>query len=424
MKNISRWALLFVLSFSAIVFGAIPPQAFAQGGEQARITQVDASNFPKVTIYLSVTGPNGEPINIDASRIKLYEDGKPIKPDSIRAIGKQTGQVEPLTTLLVMDVSGSMNVDGKLDAAKNAARAYVDQMRPGDQAGLVAFNSKVQYAQSITADHNALKSAIDRLRADDNTAMYDALTEGVKILGQSSGRKAIIALTDGMDNSSTNNADNVVAGIGPSGLSISLIGFGDPSLGTTQYGGIDEARLKSIADRTGGLYAHASDADALKRVFEYYGRVLQNEYAITFTSLTNLRDGVNRSLEVSLAAPSGAPISAQSRYNPGGVVPEVAKIPTGLPLFPIALAGLILLLLAPAIITRAGGGIGWNRRGGRVRLGRPPTAFGKTGASAAASSAFERAGSAARNIFSGIGKKKKTPRVRIHDASPPRLKMR
>lgn len=420
MKIISRFILAFAL-LSVLLLSAIPSMALAQGSEQARITQVDASNFPKVTVYVSVTGPNGEPIGIDPNRITLTEDGKAIKPDQVRAVGKQTGQVEPLTTLLVIDVSGSMNEGGKLDAAKNAARAYIDQMRPGDQAGLVAFNSQVQYVQPLTADKNALKSAIDRLSANENTAMYDALSQGVKILGQTPGRKSIIGLTDGMDNRSTSNPDQVVSGIGPAGLSISLIGFGDPTLGTGQLGGIDEPRLKSLADRAGGLYAYANDADALKKIYEQYARVLQNEYAITFTSLTHLRDGVNRSLAVTLAAPSGAPINAQGKYNPGGVVPEVAKIPTALPIFPTALAALILFLLAPAIITRAGQGFGWNKRGGRIRLGTSSTAYAKT--TTKGGTKFAKAKGSIGKFFSGIGKRKK-PRVRIYDASEQRLRTR
>jgi Mg-chelatase subunit ChlD len=172
MKSILRFVptLLFALVF----VGAMPSLVNAQGNEQARITQVDSSGFPKVTVYVSVTGPNGEPIGIDSNRITLFEDGKQIKPDSIRAIGKQSGQVEPLTTLLVMDVSGSMNENGKLDAAKNAAHAYIDQMRQGDQVGIVAFSTKVQYVQPITADRNALKSSIDTLHLIENSAMYDA----------------------------------------------------------------------------------------------------------------------------------------------------------------------------------------------------------------------------------------------------------
>lgn len=418
MKTISRFALAIL--FFTILLVATASNLVAQGNEQARITQVDSSSFPKVTVYVSVTGPNGEPIGVDPNRITLMEDGKPIKPDQIRAIGKQTGQVEPLTTLLVIDVSGSMNEGGKLDAAKNAARAYVEQMRQGDQIGIVAFNSQVQYVQPVTADRNAAKSAIDKLNASENTAMYDALSQGVKVLGQTSGRKTIIALTDGMDNRSSSNADQVVSSIGPAGLSISLIGFGDPNLGTAQFGGIDEPRLKSLSDRTGGLYAFAKDADALKKIYERYARALQNEYAITFTSLTSLRDGVNRSLSVSLATPSGAPINAQGKYNPGGVVPEVARIPSGVPIFPIALAGLILLLFAPAIISRAGGAMGLGKSEGRIRLGTSSTAYSKPESKGGR---LASARTSIKKLVSRIGKKKK-PRVRIYDASPQRVRTR
>jgi VWFA-related protein len=418
MNTISRF--VFTLLVLVIVLGAAPTAATAQGAEQARITQIDSSSFPQVTAYVSVTGANGEPIGVDPNRITLLEDGKTIKPSQIRAIGKQTGQAEPLTTLLVIDVSGSMKENGKLDSAKNAAKAYVDQMRPGDQVGVVAFSTHVQYVQPITADRNAIKSSIDQLKPIENTAMYDALSEGVKTLAQASGRKTIIALTDGMDNSSSTNADNVVSSIGPSGLTISTIGFGDPSLGTLQYAGLDEARLKSIADRTGGLYAAASDGDALKKIYERYARTLQNEYAITFTSLTQLRDGVNRSLSVSLVAPNGAPINTQSKYNPGGVVPEIPKVPAGLPIFPIALAGLILLLLAPTIITRAGGFRGLNKSGGRIRLGTSSTAFSKSPPPAGR---LANARSAVKKFFSGIGRKKKS-RVRILDAGQPPLRTR
>ncbi len=417
MKKISRLAFLLTLFLSAMLFGARAPRAVAQGNEQARITQVDSTNFPKVTVYVSVTGANGEPIGVDATRMTLYENGKLIKPDSIRAIGKATGQSEPLTTLLVIDVSGSMNENGKLEAAKNAARAYVEQMRPGDQVGVLAFNDRTQYVQPITADKSALNAAISRLSAQDNTAMFDALVQGVTIFGSGAGRRTIIVMTDGMDNRSTNNADNVISHIGPAGLTISTIGFGDPSLGTSQYAGIDEPRLKSLADRAGGLYAYANDAASLRKIYEQYARVLQNEYAITYTSLTNLRDGVNRPLTISLAAPSGAPISAQGKYNPGGVVPEVSKIPTAAPIFLIGLAALIALLLIPGIVTRAGGRLGGPSHGRRVRLTDPTKANG---------GGIRGVSAGIRNMFSKLGKSKKSSRVKVSEpsSSPPRVRIR
>lgn len=396
---------------------AVPTSAIAQGSEQVRITQVDSSSFPKITVYASVTGPNGEPIGVDASRLTLYENGKLIKPDSVRAIGNGTGQTEPVTTLLVIDTSGSMNENGKLDAAKNAAHAYVDQMRPGDQVGVMAFNDKVQYVQPLTGDKNALNSAIGRLSAQDNTAMYDALGQGVKTLSSVSGRKSIIALTDGMDNRSSTNADNIISSIGPAGLTISTIGFGDPGIGTTVYAGLDEARLRSLADRAGGLYAAANDAASLRKIYEQYARVMQNEYAITYGSLTTLRDGVNRSLTLSLAAPGGAPVSTQGKYNPGGVVPELSKIPTTAPIFLIGMAALIALLLIPGAIAWSVGRLGGQKRGSRVRL-TDPSKPQKNGQGVTAG---------IRSFFSGMGKSKKTPsRVKLAEPSqsPPRVRMR
>ena len=70
--------------------------------------------------------------------------------------GGGQGGVGPLTTMLVMDVSGSMDKNNKIDGAKAAAKAYVDQMRPGDQAGLMIYNTQVHYVQSLTDDHAAL----------------------------------------------------------------------------------------------------------------------------------------------------------------------------------------------------------------------------------------------------------------------------
>lgn len=420
----------FFAALAGLILLALPASVNAQGNEQARITQVDSSAFPQVTVYVSVTGPNGEPVPVDASRLTLYENGKQIKPESVRATGTATGQSAPVTTLLVIDTSGSMNENGKLEAAKNAARAYVDQMRPGDQVGVLAFNDKVQYVQPVTSDKNALNTAIGKLTAQDNTAMYDALGQGTKTLASASGRKAIIALTDGMDNRSSTNADNVIAGIGPAGLTISTIGFGDPGLGTSVYAGLDEARLRSLADRAGGLYAAANDAASLRKIYEQTARQLQNEYAVTFNSQTSLRDGLNRSLTLSLAAANGAPVSAQGRYNPGGVVPESSKIPTTAPVFLIGMVALLALLLVPGALAWARARTGGQSRGGRIRMTDPskPNGGGMRGFTSGISS-----------FFSGLGKNKKpatpaTPasRIKLSEPSqssqppqnPPRVRMR
>jgi VWFA-related protein len=314
----------------------------------------------------------GEPVGVDPNTIQISENGQLMQPTNISG-GGQAGAAS-VTTMLVIDISGSMAKGNKIEAAKDAAKSYVSQMRPGDQAGLITFDSHVYTVQPVTTDTAALTSAIDGLKPGSDTAMYDGLTEAVKSLEGVSGRKAIILLSDGLDNRSSSKADDVVNSIGPSGLTISSIGFGDIGTGTAGQAGIDEAGLKSLAQKTGGQYAYASDAQAVNGLFNGYGQILQNEYAITYTSPSALRDGVNRGLTVSL---TGAPASAQSNYNPGGVLPEVAPNTQSWPLFGGILLGLLVLLLIPVLLSRGLSAVGGGRKKGRVKFGQPPGSSAK-----------------------------------------------
>lgn len=385
---------LAVCALTALPWLGMPQPANAQGGEEAKIkiTQVDSSQFPKIKVYVSVTNAAGEPLAIPSSKLQLTENGQPVKAETV----SDEGEVGPLTTLLIVDTSGSMNEGGKLAAAKTAAQAYVDQMRLGDQAGLVTFNTQVKYVQQVTSDHAVLSQAIANLKAFNDTAMFDAVAKGEVILSTLPGRKAIIVLTDGLDNRSRFKADEVLQGIGPSGLSISTIGLGDPAKLGVSKAGLDEAALKSLAESAGGIYSYANNPDSLRQLYELYGRSLQSEYVLTYMSSATLRDGVNRSLNVSLGE-AGAEGGAV--YNPGGVLPEVAKSGTWL-LFGSLLLVLLALLIAPMMIQRGVAvGSGLPAMWGRVRE------FG----------------------MSKFGKKK-TPRIKLRDQSQPpsqpRVKLR
>jgi Ca-activated chloride channel family protein len=329
--------LVLLLSFAPL-FTAIAQDA----GPQIRITQVDNSRFPQVIVYVSVTNAAGEPLGVSPNQIQVFENGQLVQPGQISG----SGGIGPLTTLLVMDISGSMYDGGKLSAAKSAALAYIDQMRPGDQAGLVTFNTRVTYLQAVTADRAALIQAINGLDARGDTTMFDALDQAAQILQALPGRKAIIVLTDGLDNRSKFTADEVIQAISSSGLSISTIGLGDPSkLGTNS--GLEESVLQSLASRAGGMYGYANDPAALTNLYEKYGRALQSEYSITYTSSSILHDGLSRTLTVSL----GGSATTKASYNPGGVLPEGTHAAPWL-VFVIILVVLVGLLFAPGLAAR------------------------------------------------------------------------
>ena len=342
-------ALLMITWMAFPAMGRVDAQA---SSAKARITQVDVSDFPQVTVYVSVTDDGGFPRPVDPKTIRVYENGVLMDPVDISG----EGEIGPLTSLLVMDVSGSMNEAGKLTAAKAAALAYIDLLQPGDQAGVMTFNTKVVYPQPVTEDLDQVRNAITSLIAEKDTAFFDALLKAEEALVNVSGRKAIVVLTDGLDNVSKGSSHDVLAGISEGGFSISTIGLGDPEKQGVNAG-LDESGLMSLADQAGGVYAYAEDAATLKSIYENYGMLLKSEYRITYVTPSELRDGIRRSLRVEVGE-AGAGNAASSEYNPGGVIPEV-NTADAWRLFGLLLAGLGLLLLVPVLIrilTRKSGG--------------------------------------------------------------------
>lgn len=287
-------------------------------------------------------------------------------PKLVAGSGDVGSLASDLTTLLMVDVSGSMLRSGKLEAAREAARVYVSQMRSEDQAGLMAFNTEAMVVQPVTSDQDALNIAIDSLEAGRDTAMYDALVKGVQELEGISGRKAIIVLTDGLDNNSVSNIDTVIDAINPSGLTISPIGLGDPQEGLGNAG-LDESGLQSLAEKAGGVYGYADSGEVLRALYQQQGRALQSEYIITYLSPTTLRDGINRVLTVSL---DGSPSSMVTQYNPGGLLPEVQESSWGL--FALMLVGLLVLLAVPSLLKLSVRGFSPSKPGQRIKLEKGP----------------------------------------------------
>ncbi len=366
-----KWTRV-ILTIILLSFIGLQPfsQVAAQADDtQVRITQVDNSRFPNVTVYVSVTNAAGEPVGVNPETIQIHENGELMEPVNIQGGGAVVGgEAIPVTTMLVIDISGSMDKNDKIGAAKEAAKAYVSGMRSGDQAGLITYDTQVYIVQPITSDIPTLISAIDGLQTGSDTAMYDALIEAEKALESVSGRKAIIVLTDGMDNQSSSTVDDVINGIGESGLSISAIGFGDVT--ATGQEGLDETGLRTLAEGAGGQYAFATDAQTLSNLYRQYGQSLQSEYAVTYVSPSPLRDGINRSLNVSL---SEIGVSMQGEYNPGGVLPEVSS--RSWLLFGSILAAILVLLAVPGLFNRGVQAFSSSKPSkskSRIKLDKPP----------------------------------------------------
>ena len=155
--------------------------------------------------------------------------GRPIpglRPDNFRLI--EDGQVQTITNFgttetpfeiaLLLDTSGSTRDDVALIRA--AANSFIAALRPGDRVAVLSFNqaqtftepvASVEVLTQLTDDREMLRSAIENLGASNGTPYYDALERVADSVfrdpprDEVRGRRAIVALTDGVDSASNSD---------------------------------------------------------------------------------------------------------------------------------------------------------------------------------------------------------------------------
>jgi VWFA-related protein len=333
-RTISAFALALALGVLATT------GVRAQGPINIAVTQIDTTNFPEVQVYVSVTDAAGNPVrNADPNAFQLQENGQAMQ----LVAATRSGEQGPVNTVLVIDRTGSMAFADKMAGAKQAAATFVNLMRPGDRTALIQFDTEIDTLQPLTDDKSALLGSIQKIYPRGNTALYDAIAKAGAYFENVQGRKAVIVLTDGMDNASKLNRETLVKQAGTAGYSIYTIGLGAKGAGYGSQDGIDEAGLQDIAAASYGTYAYAPDASQLNGLYQQLSLKIQNEYRLSYLTPIALRDGVKRNIVVT--APGAA--ATQSAYNPGGIIPQVAPQWGAWLLFFVALVLLLGLFFAP-----------------------------------------------------------------------------
>lgn len=329
-----------------LAFGLLAAPVAAQSATMvARVTQVDLSAAPVVTIGVSVIDADGNPVTGLAMRdFQVTEDGRSVDPVGV---GFDSA---PISAALVIDRSGSMAEVGKMVGAKEAARAFIGQLRPADSAALIAFDTKVEQLQPFTADTGALLKAVRQLEPVGSTALYDSIIAGVTALEGVAGRRALIVLTDGQDRLSAEDASpasmhtlaEAIDTARTAGLAVQVIGLGERNAVESGVG-IDEEVLRQIAKQTGGQYIYAPDAEDLAALYRRLADALQREYQMSYRSPRATDSQAPRDIQVTIrgAAPAIVP----------PVAPQSVEQESGWPLPLLALFGLALLA-APLLLHR------------------------------------------------------------------------
>lgn len=279
----------------------------------------DAGKFPTVRAFVSVTDSSGRAVTLlKQESFKVLEDGRDAR---VLALNVSS---EPIYVGLVIDRSGSMNDQNKLRDALVASRAFVDEMRAQDEAFVTMFNDTTTPLQDFTSDRDALKSAIGRISSAGGTAFYDATYVSAEKFKarQDKLKKALILLTDGLDNrevaggffglfggaGSKHTLDEAIARAKEFQVVVYTIGLGRDA---------DQARLRRLADETGGKFFFAPSGDDLKRLYLLIAEQLQKDYAVDFATPRALADGTRRNVRITVTLPDGGTQTVEGVYVAG-----------------------------------------------------------------------------------------------------------
>ncbi|MCC6329808.1 MAG: VWA domain-containing protein [Acidobacteria bacterium] len=247
-----------------------------------------------VTVPVSVLDRQGLYVTgLERSDFTIFEDGIEQKIAYFGASEK------PFTVILLLDTSLSTNY--KIEQIREAAAAFVGQLRSQDTVGVIEFDGNIHVLAEPTSDRQRIYRAIAKADFGYGTSLYDSVYYTLrKKLGKVSGRKAVVLFTDGVDTTSDDagydttlafaeESDTVIFPIyyntfdwkkSQSGSNSILM----DTLGTTpeEYA-LGRKYLLELAEYTGGrIFRAGPAADSLSAAFRGISEELRRQYNLGY----------------------------------------------------------------------------------------------------------------------------------------------
>ena len=228
-----------------------------------------------------------------------------------------SGEDAPVTAGIVIDNSASMFP--KREEVVAAAMAFARASNPRDEMFVVHFNQQARLGLPagvpFTGDTKQLEAAISRISVGGATAMYDAILLAVAQFKQAiHGRKVLLLITDGGDNSSKASFEEVIDAVSKAGIVLYTIGIFDPN---------DRDRnpkvLARLAEVTGGesfLPAALADTTAICKEI---AADIRRQYTLGFTGA---EDGAYHQIEVIASDPKRGKLQVHTRPGYFAIAPN------------------------------------------------------------------------------------------------------
>jgi VWFA-related protein len=209
---------------------------------------------------------------------------------------------------ILLDQTGSM--EAAMPALKGAVLRLIDAFRGQDRFAVYAFNYSLRRIHDYSRDRTAAKLAVRSILPGGGTALFDSLNALAADLGVQKGKKAIIAFTDGMDNSSYLHAKAAMTRAKTYGLPIYAVAQGEALRDPQLF-----RMLKEITQVTGGEAYAVSKPSQISRVFAAISDDVQHAYLLTYVAPPAVNDRW-RTIQVVVKGVKTAQVRAREGYFP------------------------------------------------------------------------------------------------------------
>jgi tight adherence protein C len=312
--------------------------ASADDGTRITVKEIDVSSYPEIRIVATVTDAQGHAVKgLTAADLTVSEGGV-----AQAAAVELASQTAPVAVALVLDTSGSMSGPPIADA-KAAMISLLEALGPADQAAVITFAAAVRVDRPMSKDKPALIAATKAAVAGGNTAIYDGLAAAVTELAKApEARRAIVLLTDGVDNSSRQSASSVLAALAAAQAPTYVIGLGVD---------LDRAALARIAGAVpGGQFIEAPTSTQLAAIYSGLSEQLLTQYSIRYRSSARVSDGTALITELTLRRSGSLSAATSVSFK----VPAGRGLPTAAPTVAPTVAPQPTAVPAPAAAERSG----------------------------------------------------------------------
>ena len=253
-------AILVAAMLSGVGAQQAPPP------QQPQPNQVFRARVDTVAVYPLVSAPDGR-LSTDLTRTDfvVLDNGKPA------AIEVFSSDEQPITAALMLDMSASM--DDRLVRVRDAASRLVDAIGPLDRLRIGTFGAEISLSPWLTGDKQLLARILrEELWPGGTTPLWSAIGAGMKSLARETGRRTIVAVTDGVD---TTGGTQVSVATRATNELFMIYGVG------MEGKGLSPALVKLIAE-TGGGYFSLARKDDLGAAFARLALELRHQYLVGF----------------------------------------------------------------------------------------------------------------------------------------------